>query len=132
MAVSNAFEWHDEYRIGVAHIDDQHEQLFAIANRLHDDLDVFQLQEELMRLYSYTREHFSAEEALMREAEYPEYARHQRAHEALIEALNVRAKQVVRDPEQLPLLRKFLAKWISDHIKFDDQLLADYLSYRKI
>ena len=50
-------EWKDDYAIGDAEVDAQHRNLFAIANRMREDMPPGRLEEELMNLYRHTREH---------------------------------------------------------------------------
>ena len=119
-------EPHD-YRLGIDEIDVQHQNLFRIANRLNADLAPGQLYEELMNLYRYTREHFTAEEALMRKWQYPDYLDHKRLHDQLLGTLNTTAAEVAREPEKLPQLQAFLANWVVGHIQDQDQRIADFL-----
>jgi len=59
------FTWLDEYKIGNETVDQQHEFLFELANRIVDDESSDQLTEHAMMLYRHVREHFRAEELLM-------------------------------------------------------------------
>lgn len=125
--MSGQFAWKDDYRLGIEEIDIQHQNLFSIANRLNDTSDAEQLYDELMNLYRYTREHFKAEEALMRECGYPEYREHRQQHDELLDTLNQSAAEVVREPEKLAKLQAFMAHWVVEHILNQDQKIATYL-----
>ena len=125
--MNEQFVWRRDYCIGVEEVDAQHENLFRIANRLEAHLEPGQLQQELMNLYRHTREHFGAEEALMRRIDYPGYREHQRQHDTLLDALNHRVAEVVRNPPRIGAFQAFLAEWICDHILTQDQLIAGYL-----
>ncbi len=121
------FVWDDKYNIGIDEIDAQHRNLFQLANRLQDDLPQGRLQEELMSLYRHTREHFKAEEALMRDSGYPSYLEHRGQHDALLDKLNELAAEVVKDPAKLPTFRDFVGDWIKQHMLSHDQGIAAYL-----
>jgi hemerythrin len=125
--MTESFAWQEGYCIGIEEIDAHHQNLFRIANRLQEDLPPGRLREELMVLYRHTREHFAAEEALMRAAAYPGYPAHRDQHDQLLDTLNHYATLVVRDPGQLPALRAFLADWIVEHILNQDQRVAEHL-----
>lgn len=125
--MSEQFHWRDEYRLGIAQIDEQHQQLFRIANRVFSDLPPGDLEEALMELFRYTREHFRAEEAYMKEVGYPGLLRHRVQHDDLLDQLNEYAAKVVRDPGQMPALRAFIASWIGQHILTHDLAIARYL-----
>src|SRR5580658_7309964 len=70
--------WSPTYSVKVKRFDDDHQQLFSILNKLHDGMvaghgkDV--LEGVLTDLLRYTEKHFTAEEAVMRELNYPQLA----------------------------------------------------------
>jgi hemerythrin len=125
--MTDSFVWKKGYNVGVEEIDAQHENLFRIANALRSDLPPGRLEEELMYLYRHTREHFKAEEALMRDSGYPYYMDHRDQHDELLDNLNEIAAQIVKNPEKLPELKNLLDKWVKQHILNYDQGIAAYL-----
>ncbi len=125
--MSDVFVWKDGYSIGVEEVDAQHRNLFHMANRLQDDLPPGELEELLMELYRHTREHFKAEEALMRDSAYPYYLEHRGQHDVLLEDLNRMAAEVVKDSSRLPAFRDLVADWVKKHILNHDQGIAAYL-----
>ena len=68
--------WSSKYSVNVGSLDSQHNVLFGILNDLHEAMMKGQAQkmtgELLGKLVKYTREHFTAEEALMASTGYPE------------------------------------------------------------
>ena len=66
--------WTDNLSVGVELIDNQHTVLFNTINELHDAMMKGQgrakVGELLGMLLAYTRNHFSAEEALMEDADF--------------------------------------------------------------
>ena len=126
------FIWDDAYLIGVKEVDLQHQGLFAIANMLETVSSEDHLKNILMRLYKYTREHFSAEELLMREASYPEFKSHVILHDALLESLIDNSGLSFADPQSMFDLKQFIFKWLTHHIQFHDVKFATYLKNRNV
>jgi hemerythrin-like metal-binding protein len=72
-------------------------------------------------LAKYTVEHFRTEEALMEKLNYPEMAVHKAAHEELLTKVTDLIAGVESGKVTLPLtLGRFLADWISHHIRGND------------
>ena len=122
-----AVEWKDEYTVGNGLIDEQHQELFAIVNRLHENLDDDQLKAEIMNLYKHTREHFADEEALMREAHYVYYKEHRADHDRLLKTLTSHVETVIADSSRLYLFQEFLMDWTHNHVVKLDRSLSGYL-----
>lgn len=125
--------WSDSYLVGHEQVDDEHRYLFTLINEFHDafmerharsDLDRL-----LNRLVEYTERHFRHEEALMREAGYPELARHAAIHESLVEKIfqlaekfSNRAINPTRDTIG------FLETWLTDHIVVEDLAFSVFVA----
>lgn len=78
--------WNDRYALGHETIDQQHQKIVAILNRLYEavregteDEQTRPVLNELCR-YEDAETHFAYEEALMAEIGYPEVAGHRRLH----------------------------------------------------
>jgi hemerythrin len=120
------FEWTEDYTTGIGSIDAQHRCLFAIASELHAAMSVGSGRAStgkiLARLVLYVTTHFSHEERLMRQYDYPEFA----AHKALHEELKEEVMRFQSDFQQgggvitVQLLR-FLRDWLDRHIKVEDR-----------
>ncbi|NLG87180.1 MAG: bacteriohemerythrin, partial [Firmicutes bacterium] len=86
--------WKEEYRVGVALIDEQHKKLFEIANRAYELLkdewrtdkydNIVAILEELR---DYALFHFNAEEQLMKEIGYRRFLSHKVQHDDFKEEL---------------------------------------------
>jgi len=113
-------------------MDRQHTVLFGFLNDLHDAMMKGQAQkitgELLRKLLEYTREHFSAEEALMASARYPQLAQHRTMHCELIknvEGFDVRYR---RGESALNVqLLNFLRDWLTNHIEREDKKYGPWL-----
>lgn len=116
------FKWAPEYSVNIKTIDNQHQELVNMLNRLF----VAVAQREgnkaiggiLEALRSYTKTHFSLEERLMQQANYPNLEAHKQEHHKLIEQLDQLCKKHLTEekPIYFEVLR-FLKTWLKEHIK---------------
>ena len=85
--MSPLIEWSNQLAINHEIIDEQHKEMIAMINRLHDCITEpaqrVQFSAQLEQLCNYTMGHFATEERLMRQLEYPHLARHQAQHALL-------------------------------------------------
>lgn len=120
-------EWNDSYKIGNADIDQQHQALFALINALLEPLDDAALKSLIMQLYRHTREHFEAEEALMRQLGVADYAAHIDYHNRLLERLNLISSGVGQGQLDKAAFYGLMHDWAMRHVVIDDAALARYL-----
>jgi hemerythrin-like metal-binding protein len=118
--------WDDAYSSGNALIDKQHQRLFQLANALMAVLTgeppLPEVSLRLESLLAHTSQHFHDEEALLREARYPDLAQHATIHAGLL----ARARQLQADVQEGRLdfgqLVSFLAlDLVKGHILSEDQ-----------
>jgi hemerythrin len=126
------FAWKNEYSIGHSTIDAQHQRLFALANDLHSAMTLSKgkaaMSETLGNLIEYTKIHFASEERLMRTNQYPEYAEHKAAHDALTAQVCALEKDFEDGHGGLTVgLMQFLKDWLQHHIGGTDRKIADFL-----
>ncbi len=126
--------WDDKFSVDVQSIDKQHQKLFAMLNELYDAMTQgkgSQLAPAILeRLIDYTQEHFAAEEALMKQARYPDFASHKAEHEKL----KAEIAKIMTDAEGpggrsvlgIPLLN-FLRTWLQTHIAHRDKAYTCHL-----
>jgi hemerythrin len=85
------FVWTEEHELGCSEIDEQHKQVFQIADDLHmavlEDRGKEALTGLLYRLVTYLRRHFSTAERIMRETSYPGYVQHHIEHQKLTQQI---------------------------------------------
>lgn len=130
-----AYVFSNEYLTGIGLIDDEHRQLFALVNEVHNlvnDNLIFDKYDEIMRilteLRNYTEMHFRDEEAYMEKINYADIDAQRRAHNAFIEKLvdiNFEELESLDNNQQEYLLDilDFLAKWLVNHILKMDKLI---------
>jgi hemerythrin len=125
-------EWNSHYSIGVQEMDHQHQTLFNILNELHAAMSKGTAQnvagDLLQKLIDYTREHFSAEEALMKAVSYPGFAGHLLKHKELLkQAEDMAARHSDGDHSVSIQLMPFLRQWLTTHIQQEDRRYSAYV-----
>lgn len=85
------FEWSDEYSVGVFQMDSHHKRLFGIMDKLNDAMLSGRAKETVpvivAELLDYTKYHFTEEERLMEQANYPGLNSQKQAHQIFISKL---------------------------------------------
>lgn len=126
---ANWMEEHETESIGVTEIDHQHEQLVALANRLHRAIETsesYAVQASLLdELISFTQFHFATEEALMDRYHDPEAGAHKRQHALLIGQTQFFRHALSNSDSQMIL--SALRPWLIRHIKNYDRALGRFL-----
>ena len=126
-------DWTPDLSTGVPSIDDQHKQLFLWLAELQcataDQRTLFGVY-VITRLKHYIREHFAAEEALMRAAAYPDLDQHIAEHarfRARLEELQL--KSIGEDITEDTV--RFLNEWLVRHITGTDMAYVPYLNQQQ-
>ena len=121
------FIWLDKYKIGNDTIDQQHEYLFDLANRIVDPKNAHTIAQNIMLLFRYVREHFKTEEDIMKQYHYSDYDLHVNQHEQLIEALTEISKGINSGETGLDDIAGFMHNWLLTHILEKDLQIGDFL-----
>ncbi len=115
------FVWEDAYTVGDEEIDGQHQRMFRLANELPEVLDVPLVKRRIMDLYRHTREHFEAEEAMMKRIGYPALEEHRELHIDLVTRLNAVSSGSFESARAVCDFKKFVYDWVLDHIMCRDK-----------
>ncbi|AGC68546.1 hemerythrin-like metal-binding protein [Thermoclostridium stercorarium subsp. stercorarium DSM 8532] len=130
------FKWNENYRTGIEVVDEQHKKLIDIGAKLEDmlyagdSLDYYDyIMETINELKDYADYHFTFEEKLMREHDYPELEEHRMEHLYFIKRIDRLAMEDI-DSRQVSVISEtldFLARWLFSHILNSDMKYADFL-----
>ena len=122
-------EWTPDLSTGVPKLDEQHKEIFQwlaeLENATVEERTLFGVY-VVTRLKHYMREHFAAEEALMRAADYPDLEQHIAQHaefRAILEELQLKS---IGEDISLDTVR-FLNHWLCNHIARTDMAYVPYL-----
>lgn len=116
--------WRDEFSVGVVELDNQHQKLLAMINRLIAERKVLTdpktIAELLTAMTEYAEEHFRAEEFLMAEYGYDKKNVQEAQHRAFI-AKTQEFCQAEFGPNILSeALLDYLGSWLINHILTED------------
>lgn len=125
-------EWRDEYRIGIAEVDHEHQGLICLINDVHAalgaDRSSARIEEFLGEIYARISAHFALEEKDMRAHRYPEFAQHKADHERLLDEI----RDIMDEHSESGVLDDHafsnrLAAWFGNHFKTYDARLHSFL-----
>ena len=128
-------EFSDNLVTGNEMIDSHHKELIDRINKLLDSCEQSNEKAVAVRtldyLSEYTDFHFSAEEQLQREIDYPGFAKHKEQHDAF--------KQTIKELEEMleeeegpsdafvEAVNKNVVEWLKNHIQICDKKVADFV-----
>lgn len=136
--------WTKRYSVKVKKLDKQHMRIAELVNTLNDNIDSQEdrnrILEGFTELIKYTSDHFSTEEALMKEHGYPRYKKHKKEHKHLINLLRDIEQRFSRESKSFSDFDYGLAKdwlvihkdWFSVHLSHSDKELASFLQKKGI
>lgn len=127
-------EWKDEYALGIETIDEQHKQLFEIADRIYaliqNDLIVDKydgIVEIITELKDYTIQHFAAEEKYMASIGYKKLLSQKVAHKDFLEKMEEIDLDKIDNGQNAYLMETldFVVEWLGQHILKEDKLIVN-------
>ena len=132
MASEQFVEWKNDYSVGIDSIDQQHKKLLNLINQLQTAVD-YSTGEEFERealdeLVDYTKTHFTYEEGLMKDNDYPDFEPHKAQHEKMF----AKVEEVLAEYEQdqdtaMANAAEYLKDWLINHINGTDKEYSSYL-----
>ncbi len=125
-------EWKDSYSVGIDSIDQQHKKLLNLINQLQTAVDYstgeqFE-REALDELVDYTKTHFTYEEGLMRDNDYPGFEAHKVQHEDMFNKVREVLAEYEKDHDTaMSNAVEYLKAWLINHINGTDKQYSSYL-----
>ncbi len=125
------FNWSAQYETGIFLVDTQHKKLVESINTLHDAMKDGKGKEvaekTLNFLVDYTIQHFTAEEGLMKQKNYPDFNNHKSTHDKFVsEVKELRTKYL--SGKVLPMqVSSILSDWLKNHILGTDKKYVPFL-----
>jgi len=125
-------EWKDEFLVGVADVDHEHQELIKLINELHAAMSAedasLTVMDFLGEIYAHVSAHFALEEKIMRERRYDQYQEHKNDHERLLDEL----RDIMDDYEENAYFsdKEFAShveRWFTEHFKTRDARLHKHL-----
>ena len=116
-------KWSRELDTGVEIIDEQHKRIVQYINELYDAEnaeDEQKVGEVIDELVDYTISHFSFEESLMEQANYPFLSPHKKVHGLFINRVSKFVERYNSGEDVAGELISMLQKWLINHIRNED------------
>ena len=131
------FNWNDNLNIGILQIDAQHKNLVNIVNQLYEAMSKGQGKEIIGKIVKemagYTITHFGAEEKLMQQHNYPEFAQHKKEHELFIKKVQEFNNEIQKGNMIIVSnVANFLKEWLIKHIQGTDKKYAPFLKEKGV
>ena len=125
-------QWSDDLATGVARIDAQHRDLYALVATLQAAMRANQLEripEVLDGLRRYAVVHFATEEREMEARAYPGLPPHRRLHHAFVEDFQRRRAALAEGTTVSGVveLSGWLTDWLREHVRREDGRFAAWL-----
>jgi hemerythrin len=122
----------DKLSVNVSIIDQQHKVLIEIINDLHDAMAAGKgkavMDDVLLRLIDYTKMHFSTEERLMAQYNYPDRVSHETQHFQLTSQVGQLYIKVKENKTSVTIeTMEFLKDWLNHHILETDKKFGAFL-----
>lgn len=135
------FKWRETFEVNIKEIDKQHQELFRLGTELYllistkgetDQYD--EIMKVINNLADYTVEHFSYEEGLMKDNDYPRFPEHKIQHDNFVKMISsIKSDDVDMNQKKIGMdLIVFIANWIEKHILVIDMKYKEYLNERGI
>jgi hemerythrin-like metal-binding protein len=119
------FEWDESVALGIPHIDEQHKALFGWINALNDAIiggyGHDKVEELILNLIIYVKEHFSEEERLMLACSFPQLVSHRSEHDQFVTKLQDIQTNFLAGNDMSADVHDFMVNWLVCHIKGTDQ-----------
>lgn len=125
-------DWEPKYQINHDEVDQQHQHLFVLLNRLYDSVmegsERGTLGDILNELIEYTVYHFQTEEDLFKTHQYPESKAHKQIHDELTQtAVDLQSKFNEGSATISFETLDFLRDWLTKHTMEEDQEFGQFI-----
>jgi hemerythrin-like metal-binding protein len=125
--------WKDENSVGVKELDQQHKEVINFLNHMFEifegQLNPDFLNELLIKLDQYAKNHFATEEGLLEKYKYHDKEAHIREHNIYRnKIITLRQELDSNDKHAIEDTLEFLADWWMGHIQGCDKEYTRYLN----
>ena len=134
-----AYAWSPALETGHPLIDSQHKELIKAINALFEECmrgtAADQIDKTVDFLVSYVKRHFSEEESLQRQSNYPDYQNHRKLHEEfskMVSELAAGLKQSGPTSTMIHKLIRSVGDWFISHIQQQDAKVAAHIKGLKL
>lgn len=127
-------KWDESMSVGYEIIDTQHRELFELVDSFRRAMKEGRGREEVLEVLDfmekYAIRHFTAEESVQKNHNYPKYAEHAGQHRAFVKEVE-KIRGEIRDvgvtSTTAALLSTTLTNWLVTHITKHDKAIGVYI-----
>lgn len=123
--------WKESYRIGIERIDNQHMQLFKMADDLLEAVEKKKDKEEFKKVITFLKDyvvyHFKDEEEYQASIQYPDIEQHKKIHREFTATVLSYEKSLEESNYALSIVKDLagtLTAWLIYHVANSDQKIA--------
>ncbi|MCK5191961.1 MAG: hemerythrin family protein, partial [Methylococcales bacterium] len=124
------FVWQQQYEMGDDLVDSQHKNLFDLADKLVASRTKEELLQNIEPLYQHVKDHFNAEEALMKKTNYRGFQGHEKEHNRMLKKLIEMDNKISNDNWNQSEVLDFVEKW-GKHISHSDMSFNNYMKQQQ-
>ena len=129
--------WNIRYSTGIRIIDEQHQELFQIVNRLRqlvvEAADRAAIEGLLEDLVACSERHFASEEAHMAQVGYPDLTQHMAEHASMLASLHeLLGRFRESDQTMAMMVPTFMEGWLKHHISDGDFGFVSFMKARNL
>ena len=124
--------WDEKYTIGIRELDAQHRQLVVLLGELYDAMQANHAADSLGRtlsqLVAYTRTHFTTEERIMAQYDYPGLEAQKKEHAVFVDKIMKFKTDFDSGRTTISVsLATFVKDWLFTHILGSDKQYGPFL-----
>lgn len=126
--------WKNNLSLGIPNVDNQHKQMCDSIDNLYAACSEGKGKDEVLNilnfLESYVIEHFTAEEKLQLDINYPKYRQHKKTHKEFTDLVLLLRKEIdTYGPSSTLVIKmnKSLSAWLVNHIMYVDMDIKKYI-----
>ncbi|MDP1833246.1 MAG: bacteriohemerythrin [Geothrix sp.] len=129
--------WNTRYNTGIEIVDEQHQELFQVVNRLRElvqeGADRGVIGTLLEDLVACSERHFATEEAFMAKVAYPDLPQHVAEHASMLTSLHELLGKFRESHWAMALMvPTFMEGWLKHHISDGDFGFVTFLKARNL
>lgn len=123
--------WSTNLSVNINSIDNQHKKLIDLINSFYDNINQGSPKAKMLELITalkeYTVYHFSTEEKLMKQFNYPDYVSHKSEHDKFVSSVFSFEERYNTGKLLLSLeITSFIKDWVAKHIMGTDKKYSDF------
>lgn len=123
--------WDSRFEIGHERIDSEHRIFLSLVRDLSVESENGAKKERVERtlheIYKYADFHFTSEENIMADVDYPQLAAHKQEHKMLLAQLKNFIQRYRADLQRPEDVVDFLFQWFAMHTTQEDKLIAKFI-----